>query len=213
MQEYWDLQSKILYSKVSVGESLRQKYNDLITSIQNIDNEIETLNNTFINTLYTKKVDSSNKFIEFYKNMKTQDILTNKDLKHIIKMHDDVFFHDKSHSDYISSEPLFLIEESKEVPITESNTKIPVSNIKPPHKILNKEQINIIKDRVTALLKEKFKAKNKDECASNKRSAPYYMNKDDLVKNIEKEKILKEIMPKNYKSLPKEKICEHLFFQ
>ena len=211
MQEYWDLQSKIIYSKTNIADTLQDKYTNLITSINNIDKEIDELNILLIPDKYTYT--TQNKFTELYTNMKAQDILTNIDINNIIKMHDDVFFNDKSNKVNINSEPNFLIESSKELPIDSENTKIPESDNPPPkHKLLNKEQIDIIKERILILLKDKFKAKNKEECSSNKRSAAYYMNKDKLIETIEKEKLFKEIMPKNYKSLSKDKICEHLFF-
>ncbi len=61
-----------------------------------------------------------------------------------------------------------------------------------------------------ALLKA-FKFKTKEECASSKRSQPYYMSKTDLVSTIEKNPDIKKLMPSGYKSKTKEEICDSLF--
>ena len=209
LQEYWDMQYKIIYTNAII----ENKYTKVITNIEKIDKEIEEMNVLLVPYEFYKK--DSNNFTESYKMLKEQDVITNKDIKNIIKIHTDVW--NKGRISVIPPEPSFLLEPSEEIPIDEANTEMPIIQEKKQkrviyRKILDTDQMNTIKEKVKELLKDKLKAKNVEECKSAKRSAAYYMNKDTLVKEIEKEQIFKNIMPKNYKSLPKEKICEHLFF-
>ena len=74
------------------------------------------------------------------------------------------------------------------------------------------QQINAIKDNVKELITQKFKFKTKEECTTRKTSQPYYMSKDNIVEEIEKTPEIKKLMPAKYKTLPKEKICDYLFF-
>lgn len=77
--------------------------------------------------------------------------------------------------------------------------------------ILTNIQKNQIKENVKELLKKTYKFKDKEQCSSKQRSKEYYMTKDDILKEIESNNKLKNLMPTNYKSLTKEKLCEVLF--
>ena len=92
----------------------------------------------------------------------------------------------------IRKEPLLKPKKGKIAPIPESNLKI-------------------IKKNIKELVKEKFKPKTLEECASQKRSQPYYMKKDDILKTIDETPEIKQVMPANYKSLNKEELCKQLF--
>ena len=63
---------------------------------------------------------------------------------------------------------------------------------------------------ITAMIKRFFPFTNNDECVSAKRSLPTYMSKQDIVKQINNNKSLKTLAPKNYRTLSKEKLCEFL---
>jgi hypothetical protein len=82
---------------------------------------------------------------------------------------------------------------------------------KKPEKKLSNDNKDIIKKNIKELIKSKFKAKTFDECASQKRSQPYYMKKEDIIQTIESTPQIKEAMPSNYKSLNKENLCKQLF--
>lgn len=104
------------------------------------------------------------------------------------------------------------------VPKTESgeikDEPVPVPAPKPKKsKVVNLTESDkkIIKKNIKELIKEKFKAKTLEECASQKRSQPYYMKKEDILKTIEENPDIKQVLPANYKSLSKENLCEHLF--
>lgn len=70
-----------------------------------------------------------------------------------------------------------------------------------------------IEENIAKLIAKTFRFKNIDECKSSKRSQPYYMSKENILKEIDSNKRIRDILPKNYKSLNKDKICEHLFFE
>jgi len=60
-------------------------------------------------------------------------------------------------------------------------------------------------------LNKAFKFKTVEECQSMKRSQPFYMSKEDIVAEIEKDNDLKRRMPPKYKLLKKEEICKEIF--
>lgn len=76
---------------------------------------------------------------------------------------------------------------------------------------LSNVEMKIVKDNIKDLIKTKFKSKTKEECASQKRSQPYYMKKEDILKTIEENPLLKNVLPDNYKTLNKETLCEYLY--
>lgn len=56
-----------------------------------------------------------------------------------------------------------------------------------------------------------FKFKTKEECMSRKRLANYYMSKDDMLDLIQKTPTVLEHMPKGFKAMSKEGLCDILF--
>lgn len=52
---------------------------------------------------------------------------------------------------------------------------------------------------------------NLQDCISNKRTAKTYMSKENIIKIIEESPSLKSKMPKGYKTLKKQSICESIF--
>ena len=71
--------------------------------------------------------------------------------------------------------------------------------------------VKIIKSNIKELIKNVFKPKTKEECASQKRSQPYFMKKEDILTAIDENPDIKSVLPENYKTLNKENLCEHLF--
>lgn len=73
-------------------------------------------------------------------------------------------------------------------------------------------------ERITKLLKlnsaaiaRAFRFKTVEECQSAKRSQPYYMSKEELLKAIETNDNIRKMMPKQYQSKKKEEICKSIF--
>lgn len=90
-------------------------------------------------------------------------------------------------------------------------TKKPTKAKKTVLKKVSNVDVNKIKENVKSIIAEKMKFKSTSECVSQKRSQPYYMSKENIIKAIESDSELKAIMPSNYKALSKEDICKLLF--
>jgi len=80
---------------------------------------------------------------------------------------------------------------------------------KAPAKVSEK-QVTAIKANVKDLIDKTFKFKNIEECTSQKRSQPYYMSKESILKEIEANPDMKALMPSKYKTLSKEELCKYL---
>lgn len=76
---------------------------------------------------------------------------------------------------------------------------------------LTEPQKEDIKGRIKGILKDVYKFKDKQECISKQRSQPYFMSKEAILEEIEKNQELKKLMPTNYKSLTKEQLCTYFF--
>ncbi len=72
------------------------------------------------------------------------------------------------------------------------------------------EKVEKLEKKINDVLETQFKFKNTEECKSKKRSALYFMSKDDIIKIINNNARMKAVMPKNYRALKKEDICEIL---
>jgi len=82
---------------------------------------------------------------------------------------------------------------------------------KPPKVRLEKEEVEKILELNKNVLKRVFKFSNLEECNTSKRSKPYYMSKADIVKTIDENPDIKALVPKKYKSMKKEELCQTLF--
>lgn len=77
-------------------------------------------------------------------------------------------------------------------------------------KIKTIEKIKDIETKIKDVLVNQFKFKTAEECSSSKRSAAYYMSKDELLEVIKNNKNIKAIMPAKYTTMKKAQICEIL---
>ena len=100
--------------------------------------------------------------------------------------------------------------KSQQVDVVQVKKKVPEKKSSPPH--LSVEKVDEIKSKIKDLLKSKFKPKTLQECVSRQHSKAFYMSKEELIKQIEATPEIKKLMPANYKTLSKEKICEKLPF-
>lgn len=99
---------------------------------------------------------------------------------------------------------------SSSQPSSNTNTSRNTHQPKSPPKI-SKTAASAIADNIEQLLKEKFKFTNTQECASKERSKEYFSTREYIIQKIDEDERLKKLMPKNYKSLTKEKLCEHFY--
>lgn len=87
----------------------------------------------------------------------------------------------------------------------------PLAKPKKGKPALSDSNVKAIKENIKELIKDKLKPKNAEECASQKRSQPYYTKKDEILEVIDKHPQIKQALPANYKSLNKEDLCKHLY--
>ena len=76
---------------------------------------------------------------------------------------------------------------------------------------LEKKEVEQILQMNKNVLKRVFKFSNLEECNTSKRSQPYYMSKADIVKAIDENPDIKALVPKKYKSMKKEELCQTFF--
>ena len=77
--------------------------------------------------------------------------------------------------------------------------------------VITPEQIDEIEFNVQELMKEVFKFRTVEECASRKSSQAFYMTKNEILSIIDSTPEIKNIVPDNYKRLTKEQLCQYLF--
>lgn len=80
---------------------------------------------------------------------------------------------------------------------------------KPKVRLSNEEKVEI-KENIKDMLKRIYRFKDKTECKSKQRSKPYFTTKEEIIKEIDANPEIKKIVPKNYKSLSKEALCDSL---
>ena len=151
--------------------------------------------------LYKKKYNSKDLFDDKKKIVKK--FIKNKDLYLELK-------NSKNHNiiDYYIVTLPHIVNKSK-------NEKI-IKKVDLPKELptkLSPKQKQQITNNIKNILIDKFKFKNKGECISKAKSKEYYMSKEELIKIIDDNPDIKLIMPSNYKSLTKEKICEILNYK
>jgi hypothetical protein len=76
---------------------------------------------------------------------------------------------------------------------------------------LSNDEKTQIKTNIKNALKNVFRFKDKEECHSKARSKEYFMTKNEVIQVIDENPHLKKLMPSNYKSLTKEKLCTFIF--
>lgn len=172
---------------------LKQIFNDINLNMElnNLENELSLLKNNEI-----KLINENNK----------NDILTAKELANIHKKKYEIFLKIKNYKNIDLKNITLLQSEKNDIvnEIKEEKEKI-IKNTN--FKILNKDK----KDILNSKIKEKlFKFKNIDECASKKRSMSYYMSRQELIDIIDKDSKIKNLMPSNFKTLPKEELCKYI---
>ena len=67
-----------------------------------------------------------------------------------------------------------------------------------------------MKEEVKQQIIETFPFKSVGECNTKKRTEPFFITKENLIKIIERNPKILEKMPKNYKKLSKEQLCSNL---
>lgn len=112
---------------------------------------------------------------------------------------------------HTSDNILYMRTNPKSIQKTPNPIPITLSPKEKPKNLLTKKEVSDIKKNIADLLKRTYMFKDKQECISKQRSKPFFTSKEDILKEIEKNKELKKLMPSNYKSYSKEKLCEYFF--
>lgn len=223
MRDYIDI-----IEKVKNGETVKkEQYNALVNSLYDIENNISITANEY--TKYNKLITQKRKDAESQIKTKTNEnnILKEKqglhinqgDIKRIVENIRSIASIRKE-KNVLKPVEYIVVDNG---PITRP-APIPVQPppiqpiapvpVKKGKKIVDKKTIEEIKSNVKNVLKEKIKAGiikfgNKEQCLSRKKAT--FMSKNDLIKVIDEHDDLKTLVPKNYKKLSKEDLCEHLF--
>ncbi len=217
--EYNILLRKILFSDDSSALTVKP----VLEKLYNIDNEIRTIFEYYltVNNFDNKYSESNAKINELNEH---SEILYNKienepdkiqrlrlinvyinasidNKKHIIDYKNIINFKNKydNQIDFIILELPNVTLSSKIAPIKK--------------KIINKnieDKVEELEDKIKQNIANNFKFRSVDQCSSQKRSAAFYMSKDEIVTIIDNNKDIKKIMPHNYKALKKNEICEIL---
>jgi len=82
---------------------------------------------------------------------------------------------------------------------------------KPKRVNLDEQEVEKIMVMNKNVLKRVFKFSNLEECNTSKRSKPYYMSKAEIVKAIDDNPDIKALVPKKYKTMKKEELCQSFF--
>lgn len=204
----------------------KNDYDNLVNNINEIENNINKFKNfkkqinlfdtTSLNNLERKKTIITKNINDISKKYKTQlsaipSIEKENDVKFILKSKNDLRSIENNISE-IKSKPeidFYIIKLPK---IYINNKNISDNNSsnekKQKYKNITDEKAEKIKNNIKNLINEKFKFKNLDECISSKRSTPYWMSKEQIIIEIDKSHQIKQLMPNNYKTMKKDKICQ-----
>jgi hypothetical protein len=99
------------------------------------------------------------------------------------------------------------VEKLKQSPVVAKKQRV----VKKSNTNFSNDEKTQIKTNIKNVLKNVFRFKDKEECQSKARSKEYFMTKDEVIKVIDENPDLKKLMPSNFKSLTKEKLCTFIF--
>lgn len=235
MRSYYDVYERLVHTNASLNAKQQKEFNDLVHQIQSIDEELDDIRATHHvarrqarpQTAIDKYKHLSQQSAAMYNAANVYDTATAKKLgdnaRTLLQLDSEI-----KNAPHVSDYTMVHIGKILRIGTPKStNTSPSPSNkhitkkaikektkakkVTTTKKVVNDLEKNAIKENVKELIKHTFAFKTKEECTSSKRSQPYYENKDSIVEKISKNENLKKLMPSNYKSLPKEKICEELF--
>jgi hypothetical protein len=207
--QYKIIQDKIILSDTPA--SYKQEYNQLLKELNDIQDEIDEIYEYFdkleVDTSIEDKIKScQHKIDSYYKDQDKSEYVKQKRI--LYKLYKEFREKYTPETDYgVLVLPKLEDLNALNVVIVKEKPKqkaIAPKNIAPAN-------VKIIKSNIKELIKNVFKPKTKEECASQKRSQPYFMKKEDILTTIEENPDIKSVLPENYKTLNKENLCEHLF--
>lgn len=231
--EYYDLYNDILMlplSEKNTKTAQEDKYEKLLETINSIDRDIDHLQN-YSSQLITIHKNDLDKLNDQYKSVlreQKQLMDDGSDINRFVKLNKKIeknleeFRIEKNKriiDFYIEKLPQLsnvvlkdIKEKTQEIKEKEKEKKPKTVTKKEISKKISPKKMENIKTNIKKLIGSTYlKPQSKEECVSQKRSQPYYMSLKLILEEIEKHPELKTMLPKNYKSLPKEKLCEYLY--
>lgn len=209
-------QYKIIQDKIILSENpalYKQEYNEFLKELNDIQDEIDEINEYFdkleIDTSIEDKIKNCEIQINrYYKDQNKSEYVKQKRI--LYKLYKEYREKHTPEIDYgVSEMPKLEDVNAVNVVIVPEKQKPKQKAIAP--KNIPPANVKIIKGNIKDLIKNVFKPKTKEECASQKRSQPYFMKKEDILTVIDENPDIKSVLPENYKTLNKENLCEHLF--
>jgi hypothetical protein len=208
-------QYKIIQDKIILDDKpaiYKSDYNNIINKLTNIQTQINQLHEYYENTEPSYEIEKKLELCEQYiKNAQTikDRVKYKRQLYQLYREYPELKAADITH---------YMIQDLQIEELSEDNTKAR-AKAKPLHKNKGKKlpakistsDIKKIRDNVKELMKSVLKPKTFEECRSQKRSQPYYMKKEDILKEIDNNPDIKKLLPDNYKALNKDEICKYLF--
>jgi hypothetical protein len=219
-----------MYNALINGDKVDKKaFDSLVTDVIAVDKKIEdVLMETYdepsynvytelvdrYNTLVDKELELSKKSV--YDPSVSQEMASIFRQKIQLEVQLDGFKNTLFYKDYIKEGNYTVNKETQmEEPKVVKKKVVKKPDVRKPDvkkvQVLTVDEQKVIKDNIKKLLKETYKFKDKTECLSKQRNKPFYTSKDQILEEIEKNPELKQLMPKNYKNLTKEKLCEYFF--
>ena len=203
------------YKKANLSNLTDKGENE--SKIKEINNTIINLNQKFKNDVFKDDIEKKKSIDIYKKNIQEKKQLENNFFNQI-----NYIIIEKPNIEYITGSKA----KKQKVEKPKKSKVIPKGNVEQIKRYKLKEKIKeknakskiSVEERVTKLekkIKEKFfkefKFKNEIECASGSHSADFFVKKPQLLKIIKKYPEIKNILPKDYPKLPKDKICKELY--
>ena len=226
MRSVHDVYLRIIHDD-NDADHFKEQYEQLLEKIYTLDSLSDKIQAFYERTNQTRKDALSNlqdKYQRLLLEMDNENSAKNriKLYKRAVKLGEQLRefkISDNAVNYYIDTLPKFAPRQprqSKEPPKQPKQTKPDKKkdtksrqSREPPHVKLTDDQID---QNVAKLIREKFPFTSKEECTSSKRTSSFYMSKEDITKNIKSDPKLKKLMPRNYSTLTKKELCDHLFF-
>lgn len=212
--EYHEIYNDILNSEDDTVNEYKIKYQKIVDSINVIEDQIRNLiimqnkiNQTFaekIETMVSETmiIEERNAMLKnnFDKPILDQAVLDqyNNDLTEARIRHEQIY------REKMREVPDFYIVDDK----SDNNELEQQTNIVKQFKNINTAQALEIKTSVKRLIADTFKFKNLDQCLNKTHSTSYWMPKTDIIKLINDNEKLRNIMPKKYKNMKREELCK-----
>lgn len=207
--QYFESMQLVLYDK----KIDKKAFDALANELRQIDEQIDKL----VSLKFIQPIDLTKELKDELQNMYKKPHGSAKDIAQrfvqMIKLDKEIRSNETHQRNEFVKVPMEVTKHKESSPKVTKHVKAP-KEIPPPKtgvKVLTEETKTEIKHKIKDLLKTVYRFKDKAECTSKQRTKPFYMSKDDIIKEIDNSQELKKLMPQNYKKLSKEQLCEYFY--